>query len=251
MQQSIRRRWQSGWLIMTLVLLMAISPLPVYASVIPGTAPAECLTDQGQAITPTVTGAWVLVLNFNHAPALTTTGCVIYLTPGDKLEYTMIECQLPNNLRGGMVGGGAATFDGQFWIECPDPYPGASILTNFYVRAQAQFAALGSYTLLDHKNILINATVGGDWEVGLASSYGHSYFSHVDWQSNVQGQQVALLSEVRDQVGIHGVNGQSLLPAAKVDPFSFDTAHTITIGGPGQVWTLLEAIIDPAGRCCR
>jgi hypothetical protein len=104
---------------------------------------------------------------------------------------------------------------------------------------------------MEHPNATIRATVDEDWHVGLDSRYGESSFVNVDTQTNVQGRTVALMSTVDDGTGSHIVNGISLTPSARVDPFDFDSSQSIVIGGAGEVWTLHEAFIDPAGHCCR
>jgi hypothetical protein len=245
----------SGWLALTLVLSTTMPPHPVYATSAQGmTPPVACLSDRGNAIepNPAIANAWVLVLNFNHAPAVdVTTGCVVSRTGPDQLDYTPIECRLGNNIRQVAVGGGAATFDGNFWIDCPGVAQSVFAHTNFDVTGRAQFAGLGDYTLMNHPNVAINAFVDVDWQVGLKSRYGQTSFAHLDNQSNAQGQTIALLSLVSDKVGMHVINGNPLAPPATVAPFDFDSGQSIIIGAPGEIWTLFEVIIDPAGSCCR
>jgi hypothetical protein len=242
-------------LCLALILLAAAPPVPGFAVPLQQMQPpAECLSDQGHPVEPRadIANGWVMVLNFNHIPSTkTTVGCVVSRTNGKELAYTLIECTIQNNLRPVTVGGGSASFDGNFWLQCPGVQWGISSQTDFDVVALAQFAGPGTYTLMEHLDAGVEAQVDGDWHVGLHSRYGQSSFAHLDSQTSAQGQQLALLSMVADQVGLHGVNGQALLPPAKVETFVFDSDQPITIGGAGQVWTLSELIIDPAGRCCR
>lgn len=255
LQDSIRFTVSSVCLALTLILSVKAPPHPLYAASAQGAAPpAECLSDRGYAVepNPAVADAWVLVLNFNHAPAADfTTGCIVSRTGPDTLDYTLVECWLDNNIRQVAVGGGAAPFDGNFWINCPAIGQGDGLQSNFDVTGSAHFSGPGDYTLMSHLDAGISAFVDIDWHVGLASRYGKTSFASRDSQPSAPGPIIHLLSFVSEKVGTHMINGNPLTPTAAVDPFNFDSGQSITVGAPGEVWTLLEVIIDPAGSCCR
>jgi hypothetical protein len=253
-QNLIRPILFSGWLVLALSVT-TVQSLPAYAASLQGDPPpAECFTDGGHLVEPRpdIDSGWALVLNFNHAPAAdVTTGCVVTRIAPQQLEFALIECQISNNVRQAPVGGGAAIFDGNLWIECPGPAQGSLTHKDFDVAARAQFSASGNYRLMEHPQAAVYAYVDVDWQVALNSRYGKSSFAHTANQTNVQGQTVALLSTVTDERGSHAVNGAPLTPDAGVAAFDLDASQRITIGAQGEVWTLHELIVDPPGRCCR
>ena len=159
---------------MALILGITMPPLHLQAASLPTTVPVECLADNGRAVEPRpdLSDAWLLLLNFNHVPSVDTTlGCIVTRTGGKQIDYTLIECRLNNNLKQMTVGGGAANFDGYFWIECTPPTQELIDQATFDVTANAQFARPGNYTLMNHVDAAVSATVDVDWHIGLASRY--------------------------------------------------------------------------------
>ncbi|HMN28897.1 MAG TPA: hypothetical protein PKE45_12170, partial [Caldilineaceae bacterium] len=121
MQKWIQLLVQRSGVALVLVFAFIAPPLPLYAAAGQSVPPAECVDDRGNAVEPRaeISEAWLLMLNFNHAPSVAvTTGCLVVRKNGSQLGYQLIECQLNNNLKQTAVGGGAATFDGYLWIEC-------------------------------------------------------------------------------------------------------------------------------------
>lgn len=241
-----------------LIVLATMSPLRASTALAQGTPPA-CLNDQGNTVLPApVMGAWVLTLNFNHAPTLGTTKACRATTTGVnplQVSFTMINCQVRNNPAGIQVGGGQAAFDGNFGIQCPGgpSVPGQGPLyTNFFVSGDATFSTSGAaYTLLQHQDVGIRVEVDANWHVKLRSRYGSTDFEHQDNVTNVNGMQVSLTSLVNNGGGSHFVNSTELQPSATVAPFSFAFNQPFSIGSPGQIWTLYQIIIDPPpSRCC-
>ena len=253
------------WLKLLLILVLS-APLIVQST--PSTAlaqggvPPACLDDNGAPHTPTVVGAWVLILNFNHASSPTETrGCLASRTgPGpNQVSYAIQNCVLVNNKSGATVGGGRADFDGQFWIECsglpkvPTNPPVGALYDYFYVSGRAAFpAAGGMQTLFAHPQVNVMTSVDASWHLTLNSRYGPTSFANTDGANSVAGQIVHVESLVLNKVGAHYANQQKLQPTATVPPFQFDGGQTIRIGNVGEKWSLFELIIDPGPRphCC-
>lgn len=226
-----------------------LSPRPM-AALAQTTIPAECLDDQGRSLVPGQPGAWLLVLNFNHKlNAEYTTGCLITLGVGNpQPTYQLVKCPLFNNSQQAQVGAGSANFDGKFWIECPT-VPTLSALTKFNMQAHARFAQPGLYTIVDHPNVAMRATIDVDWRITLESRYGVDMFRHTDPTTVAHQRDLLLLSDLHQKHGTHAVNGTYLSPQVPVNAFDFK-AKPLRISGAGQYWSISELLIDPAGVCC-
>ena len=150
------------------------------------------------------------------------------------------------------VGNGIAPFDGRFSVSCPGVPQGKQTLQNFTVWGRANFAnANTSYSIVEHPDVALSATLNAGWRVTFDSRYGSSEFSSGDPATNLYGQTVSFTSAVSGLASSHSLNGSRLAPLATVSPFEFNYDQPITIGAPGQVWTLSEVIIDPPGGCCK
>lgn len=250
-------------------LVLALGLLPGGAAVaLAQGVPAACVDDAGNSIMPSVgggVGAWLIVLNFNHAPSTTaTTGCLVRTTGlnPQKVARSFITCQLVNNQAQAAVGGGAVAFDGKFAIQCPgvNDNPGYSQdNVNFTLWGRANFAQTNqTYAIVSHTNVSLSASVTGNvstpnnpWYASLSSRYGSTTFVNSDTTVNVRGQIVRFESAVHRSSGTHMLNQTALTPAANIAPFSFHYNQPITIGGAGPTWTLHELVIDPPGGCCK
>lgn len=251
---SSRQRTSTYWLVVLLIatLLPTAFSTPV---VLAQSVPAPCLNDQGQAVLPApVLGAWALALNFNHAPSTsTTTACritTVALQP-QKVTRTLVACSVNNNSRNVQVGGGAAAFDGNFWITCPNgpPVPGyGPLYDGFAIYGQAQFPALTSsaaFKLVQHQDVQFTAEVNSSGNVRLTSRYGPYSYKTVDSATNVTAAPVFLASSVGAAAGFHQV-AQNMAPfSTPVDQFPFTFSQPILIGQSGNPWTLYELVIDP------
>lgn len=233
-------------------LVTASQPQFVFAAT---STPPECLTDQGQALVPENPAAWLLVLNFNHAPSpINTTGCYVYFIPKDFApQYELIQCPLINNVNQAMVGDGAIKFDGSLWIECA-PKATDPFLKNFYMEVTALFAQPGVYTLLHHPSVAMQASVDVDWHVTLTSMYGNmAPASNADPLTSANNNTLRLHSwmgqEANQQLGRHAINGTVLAPSFQAQPFPFDGKSVFRIGGQGEQWIATEVIIDPPRFC--
>lgn len=253
--------------VMVLVVGMLLAPSgasPVLAQGVP----AACLNDAGNPVLPSVgagVGAWLIVLNFNHAPSTTTTtGCLVKTTAlnPQKVIRTMLTCQVTNNDGQVGVGNGTAAFDGKFAIQCPGITEGPGVShdnTNFTLWGRANFAQTNqTYALVTHTDVNLSVSVTGNastpnnpWYASLSSRYGSTTFVNSDATVNVRGQIVPFESAVGRGTGIHKLNQTALSPETPVAPFSFHYNQPISIGGAGPQWTLHELVIDPPGGCCK
>jgi hypothetical protein len=254
------------WIVYGLVLAIALANLTPFVNspvAFGQTAtPPACLNDRGQAVRPNPaylmpgwSNAWVLVTNFNHAPSAgATVGCLGEITAANpqQVKYSLVQCPLINNVNQVQVGGGAAPFDGNFWIECPGPYEVNQLHTSFSVLGRATFPTSNStYTLMSQQDVDITADIDASWRITLNSRYGANTYSNFAAQSNVAGKIVHFKSEVDTGVGTHYLNGHALAPQFMTSAFGFDQSKPILIGAAGQAVLLYEMIIDPPGACCR
>lgn len=254
---NIRKRKLSLWMAVLMVITTLLLPnnrLPLLAQAI---HPA-CLNDAGQPVTPTAgagLGAWMLVLNFNHPlSGSKTLGCRVDVASVNPqvIRRTLVECTLINNIGMVKVGNGMAPFDGKFSVSCPGVAMGKQTLESFTVWGRANFAsANAAYTLIQHKDIVLTASMSVDWHISFTSRYGKNNFSSGDATTNLLGQTVSFNSAVRSLTGSHSLNQNELGPLATLKPFEFNHDQPITISAPGSFWTLYELIIDPPGGCCK
>lgn len=247
----------SLWMAALLVIITLLLPgntLPLLAQSV---HPA-CLNDAGQPVTPTAgtgLGAWMLVLNFNHSlSGSKTLGCRIDVSGVNPqvIRRTLVECTLVNNVGMVKVGDGKAPFDGKFSVSCPGVAMGKQTLESFTVWGRANFAnANAAYTLLQHKDVVLTASMSVDWHISFTSRYGKNNFTSGDTSTNLMGQIVSFNSAVRSLTGSHSLNQNELGPLATLKPFEFYQDQPFTISAPGSIWTLYELIIDPPGGCCK
>jgi hypothetical protein len=243
----------AGIIAVSTVLLPGSAP----AALAQGVSPA-CKDDAGRAVMPNPgagIGAWLLVLNFNHAPSATSTvGCLV-MTTGlnpQQVSRTLVACPLVGNVGMVTVGNGVAPFDGNFSITCPGVLQGKQTLENFTIWGRANFAKAGAtYTIAKHQDVEFSAGIGAAWHVMFSSRYGATTFASGDGVTNLNGQVVSFGSAVSRIGGGHSLNGSPLAPPVPVTPFEFNFDQPITIGAPGQLWTLAELIFDPPGGCCK
>jgi hypothetical protein len=237
------------------MLLLPVNPGTVFAQGVPD----ACKNDAGGAVVPNAAagvGAWLLVLNFNHAPsATTTTGCMV-MTTGlnpQQVSRTLIACQIVNNTGSVQVGSGAAAFDGNFSINCPGvTQQGKKTLENFTVWGRGNFAKRSAnYPIVQSADIKASAAISPDWHVQFTSRYGSSTFTSADGVTNLMGRDVSFASAVAALQGIHSLNGSVLAPRPPISAFDYHFDQPITIGAAGQPWTLYEVIVDPPGGCCK
>lgn len=256
---SSRKRTIACWVV--IMLMVTLLPLPGGASVaFAQSVPAPCLNDAGQPVRPPqVIGAWALGLNFNHAPSASTTiGCRIMTTAlqPQKVSYTLVTCQVSNNSRGVLVGGGAAPLDGNFWITCPNgpSIPGyGPLYDGFAVYGRAQFpvvATPATFTFVQHQDVMFTAevsmssAVGGNTRIKLSSRYGSYTYQTTDTSTTGAGP-FFIASAVGASNGFHQVE-QNMTPfSTPVDQFPFAFSQPIQIGQSGKPWTLYEIVVDP------
>lgn len=221
--------------------------------------PDACKNDAGGAVVPNAAagvGAWLLVLNFNHAPsAATTTGCMV-MTTGlnpQQVSRTLVACQIVNNTGNVQVGSGAAPFDGNLSINCPGvTQQGKKTLENFTVWGRGNFAKPNAiYSIAQNADFNVSAAISPDWHVLFTSRYGPSTFSSGSGSANLLGQDVSFTSAVNALQGGHSLNGTLLPPRTPISPFDYHFNQPILIGAAGQPWTLYEIIVDPPGGCCK
>jgi hypothetical protein len=216
-------------------------------------APAPCRLDNGQALRPGSLG-WAMLLNFNHAPSTTSTiGCVAALTAANpnQVNYRLITCTVVNNLNNTPVGSGNASFDGNYWIECPAMGQGVVVLQSFLIYGRAQFLnSNATYSLVNHQDAKFRTTIDAAWHATLTSRYGATTFANTDSITNFLGKTAQLKSGVDGITGRHAVDQTVLQPEATITAFSFDYGKPIIVGAQGQSWVLYEILIDPPGRCC-
>ncbi|MCX6048410.1 MAG: hypothetical protein NT075_25180 [Chloroflexi bacterium] len=245
------------WVLLLTSLLPPFSPTVAFGQV----TPPACLNDRGDPVAPNPaflepgwTEAWVLELNFNHAPSISaTTGCLgtISASNPQQVVYTLLQCPLQNNINQVPVGNGLAAFDGNFWIECPGIQPNSYPHKNGAILGRGKFNTPASYTLVNHPNVRIVATLDASSSINLTSTYGSATFANLASYTNFAGKLVAFKSEVNSNVGSHAVNGRLLKPQANVPTFTFDESQPFTIGAQGQSWLLYELTVDPPGGCCK
>ena len=175
-------------LIVVGMLLMPSSSAVVFAQSVPN----ACKDDAGKAVVPSAgggVGAWLLVLNFNHAPSVAnTTGCVvttISLNP-QKVSRTFVACQIVGNVGLVPVGNGVAPFDGKLSVSCPGIAPGKQTLQNFTIWGRANFAnANAFYTIMAHQDVVLSANLSAGWHVTFDSRYGGNNFSSGNGSANL------------------------------------------------------------------
>lgn len=242
-------------LLATSILLLPGSATAALAQGVPN----ACKTDAGKVVVPSPAagiGAWLLLLNFNHAPsATTTTGCMVVTTGLNphQVSRTLVACQIVNNAGSVQVGSGAAPFDGNFSISCPGVTgQGKQTLENFTVWGRGNFGKPNAaYPIVQHADVNVTATISADWHALFASRYGGSTFASGDGVTNLKGQDVAFMSAVSSLLGSHSLNANQLVPRTTIAPFEYHFDQAITIGAAGQPWTLYEVIVDPPGGCCK
>jgi hypothetical protein len=240
-----------------LIVLGLLAPQTSRTALAQG-APDACKNDAGVAVVPRPAagvGAWLLVLNYNHAPsATTTTGCLVMTTAVNphQVSRSLVACQILGNTGGVQVGNGAAPFDGNLSIVCPGILPGKQTLENFTIWGRASFGAAGkTYSIVQHPDVGFSAVVSPNWKSLFNSRYGTASFASGDPQTNIKGQVVAFMTAVSNLTGSHSLNGRELAPRATLAPFEYRFDQPTTIGRPGQSWILFELIIDPPGGCCK
>ncbi|MFN8444400.1 MAG: hypothetical protein U0175_26690 [Caldilineaceae bacterium] len=241
--------------------LLAITTLLIPSQASPLLAQSihpACLNDDGQPVTPSAgagIGAWMLVLNFNHGlSGSKTLGCRVDVTGVNPLviRRTLLECTLVNNVGMVKVGNGKAPFDGKFSVSCPGVAAGKQTLESFTLWGRANFAnANAAYTLIQHKDVALTASMSVDWHISFTSRYGKNNFTSGDTTTSLLSQTVSFNSAVRSLTGSHSLNQNELGPLATLKPFEFNHDQPITISAPGSIWTLYELIIDPPGGCCK
>jgi hypothetical protein len=245
----------AGVLLAACTLLLPLNTGAVFAQGVPD----ACKNDAGSAVVPNAAagvGAWLLVLNFNHAPsATTTTGCMV-MTTGlnpQQVSRTLVPCQIVNNTGKVQVGSGSAPFDGSFSINCPGvTQQGKKTLENFTVWGRGNFAKPNAtYPVVQNADISVSAAISPDWHVLFTSRYGSSTFSSGSGSANLLGQDVSFMSAVNALQGSHSLNGNQLPPRTTIVPFDYHFDQPIMIGAAGQPWTLYEIIVDPPGGCCK
>ena len=253
-RSSSHPRMLAYW-VAALLLTALLPPTLPPAIALAQSVPDPCLNDQGQSVLPMpVLGAWALALNFNHAPSTsTTTACrimTVALQP-QKVTRTLVTCTVNNNSRNVQVGGGAAAFDGNFWITCPNgpPVPGYGPLYNgFAIYGQMQFPTLltsASFSVVQHQDVELSATVNASGKIKLTSRYGSYRYQTADSSTDVTTAPVFIASSVGAGAGSHQV-AQTIAPfTTPVDRFPFSFSQPFLIGQAGKSWTLYELVIDP------
>lgn len=251
---AYRRRYLPYWL--AIMVIAALLPTaPDHRVALAQNVPAPCLNDAGQPVRPAaVVGAWALALNFNHPPSATVTlGCritTVSINP-QQLTYDPINCSLVNNGNGVQVGGGAAPFDGIFWLTCPNgpAVPGYGPMYNsFAIYGRAQFPSLttgANFTIMEHPDVSLNARVNPSANIKLTSKYGPYSYETTDTATNVTAAPFFFGAFVYAGNGQHRVASNTSPFATQVDQFPFSPAPPISFGRAQQPWTLLEIVVDP------
>ena len=250
-------RATSGSLLMAalIVVTMLLLPSQTTSSFAQSVHPA-CLNDAGVAVTPRAgVGAWLFILNFNHAPnASNTLGCLVETTSVSPqvVKRTLVQCAIVNNVAGTQVGNGVSPFDGNYTVNCPGLAKGKQSLKTFTIWGRAEFAKKSAhYAIVQHADVDFSADLGKYWHVNFSSRYGASSFSSGHPAANLSGKTVEFLSEVSKLTGSHWLEKVQLNPTSTLSGFDYHNDQPITIGAAGSVWTLEEIIIDPPGGCCK
>ena len=253
-QQSNRKRYLPYWL--TLIFIAALLPTPPGGTVVLAQGvPAACLKDNGQPVqVAPVIGAWALALNFNHVPSLTSTvGCqitTIALNP-QRVSYTSVTCTINNNINNIAVGGGAAPFDGTFWVTCPNgpPVPGyGPLYDGFTIYGRAQFPSLtapASFKIMEHPDVSLTAKVNANAQIKLTSRYGAYSYDVTDTSTNVVVAPIYFASAVGAGIGRHQIEATIFPFTTPVDQFPFSFASPLIFGKAQAPWTLMELVVDP------
>lgn len=260
--QHHNSRRLTRWIRFFILVATMLAPMG-FSTVHAQNIPPACLDGRGNFPMPEdQVGAWVVVMNFEHAPSADfSIGCRVTTTATDpqQLHFKIIKCVVHNNINQVQIGGGNAPFDGNFWLECPPgPKPPGTgpQYDSFYIFGRASFASNNSsYTIMQHENASLQVTVNNNWIMELSSIYGAGSFTATGNSTIGQGQVVHFSSQVGPHPilgvgGAHFINGTQLQPAQPLGLFEFDFTKSFTIGGPGEVWTAEEIIFDPPPRCC-
>ncbi len=251
---SLRKRNIARWL--AALLIACLLPLPLRTTVAYAqNVPAACRNDNGQPVQPPqVIGAWALALNFNHAPSSSSTiGCrimTVALSPQQVL-YDLVSCTISNNTSNVQVGGGAAPFDGNFVITCPNgpPVPGyGPLYDGFAVYGRAQFPKLNNmaaFKIVEHQDVTLTAEVSANARIRLTSRYGSANYQSTDTTTDVVAAPVYFGSFVGAGNGRHEVEQNIFYYGIPVEKFPFTFSQPFIIGRAQKPWTLYELVIDP------
>lgn len=251
---SSHKRTIARWL--AILLITCLLPLPMGTAVAYAqNVPAACRNDNGQPIlTAPIIGAWALALNFNHAPSTSSTvGCrimTVALSP-QQATYTLVTCTISNNTGNVQVGGGAAPFDGNFSIICPNgpPVPGyGPLYDGFGIYGRAQFPNLTSvaaFQIVEHQDVALTAEVNASARLRLTSRYGSLTYQSTDATTNVVATPIFFGAFASGGLGRHQVEQNVFSYSTPVEQFPFTFSQPLTIGRSQQPWTLYELVIDP------
>lgn len=252
---SSRKRTLACWL--AVILIATLLPTPMGAPVaLAQSVPPACLTDAGQPVLPApIVGAWAMVLNFNHALSTSAvTGCriiTIAMQPVQQVSYTPVVCPLINNSGGVEAGAGAVTFDGNFWISCPNGLPVAPPpYSGFMIYGRMQFSTSAaimtrSFTLLQHPDVEFTAELKANNLTKLTSRYGLATYQTSGLSTNATTGPVRIGSAIGMGLDLHRVDGITYPFTPPISQFSYDFDKPINIGSAGQRWTLYELVVDP------
>lgn len=253
--KSTKAKGISLWMAVLIVLTVVLLPSSASVSLAQGVHPS-CLNDAGLAVTPKAgVGAWLFILNFNHAPNATNTlGCLVETTAVSPqvVKRTLVQCAIVNNVAGVQVGSGVSPFDGNYTVNCPGLSQGKQKLKNFMIWGHAAFAnSSAHYPIVTHADVEFSADLDKFWHVNFSSRYGGSSFSSGHPTANLSGKIVEFTSEMNKLTGAHWLENVKLSPTPTLSGFDYHNDQPIIIGAAGSVWTLSEIIIDPPGGCCK
>lgn len=246
----------------TLILLSsAIGGSAVYAAPQMQSVPDACLNPNGNPVDLQYDNAQGLVLNFNHAlSTVTTISCIVSkftdAATGDvTISYATMDCDLINNVDSIEVGNpsapvglGVAPFDGNFHVECPNPFmvePWAENQFYMYGHASIDNSLDGTYYLVNHPSVGMRATVVANTTATLQSRYDTASFSTVAPIVNPnQTQYMRIGSRLKTTNIVHTING-NLSHGGSGAYFNYDYSAPIIIGESDNPWELHYLIIDP------
>ncbi len=228
-------------------------------------APSACHYD-GVALLPKVDAnhpyGWGFAANFDHAVSgSTVTTCLAERYYGQapwQTSYTVstAHCAVVSNGGPVSVGGGSASFNGNFRLACTLPVTGTTP-SLFWIKTRAALSApSSSATFLSASGAGMSFAVSNDaaCAVTLNSAYNSISFAHS--ASGACGAYTAYGSQLR-RTGANALEGRHKIGPATYGPvsgggaFSLPANFTFDIGAIGQSFTLDWLVIDPTPtRCC-
>lgn len=235
------------------VMILPLGATSAQAAQLAQTVPGVCIGGGGNPVVPRYFLGKALILNFNHPLNATQTEvCIATKKPGGSVSYSTEPCPLMNNIHDVEVGDGSASFDGNFWIECPAGLLQSVDTNDFYVYGIASILTVqpATYHLVVHPDLAASATFTSSspstLTAELSGQYNAQGFLHGQtFSSPTMPHEVRMASQLNAGNILLSINGNSQSTTGLNHNFTYDSNEPIRIGQSTEPWVLQFLIIDP------